>query len=164
MRQRLLWYVLITINFKNLKKERKGGKNGEEGKGGGRKERKEVNRIPRADDFEREGARVHGSALDQCPSRSTSLGFADEPVLWGGLCVQRVTHLQDSTHHQSSLGFGAWPVCGGAGGQINGVSCKLIHVPKASTGKSTREKLRYRSLDFTVGRNAVELAIPISPG
>lgn len=39
MRQRLLWYVLTTINFKNLEKERKEGKNGEEGKGGGRKER-----------------------------------------------------------------------------------------------------------------------------
>ena len=73
------------------------------------------------------------------PSRSTSLGFADKPVLRVGLWVQRVTHLQDSTHHQSSLGLRAWPVCGGAGGQINGVSCKSIHVPKASTGKSTRQ-------------------------
>ena len=95
MRQRLLWYVLITINFKNLKKERKGGKNGEEGKGGGRKERKEVNIIPRADDFEREGDLVpHGVPVstDQ-PWTSAPAGphrwALQTSLSYGEVCVSR---------------------------------------------------------------------------
>ena len=66
MRQKLVWYVFITISFKNLEKERKEVKKGEEGKGGGRKERNEVNGILRADGFKREGdLEPHGVSTDQ---------------------------------------------------------------------------------------------------
>lgn len=139
MRQKLFWYVFITISFKIWRrKERKEVKRERERKGGGG----EMKLM----EFLRLLMTLKGGVtwnLMVCPQmawlvpqRVHIAGFANrKTILWGGLWVRKVTHLQDSctTKAASALGHG---LSGDWAGPDRWSFLQTSRVPHLSPGKS----------------------------